>query len=102
MFINTNSAILNHLKCKFRLVMLLLKLKLKICEGDRVSLLCDLLYDSENKRDTVLGPELVVLKIESVAKILFMSVNFNNPIDLSDSLKAIYVSENRIPYGRRT
>lgn len=58
-------------------------------------------YDSEKKGDTVIGPGLSVMKIESVAKILFMSDNFNDPIDLSDSFKAIYVSENRIPYGEK-
>lgn len=39
------------------------------------------------------------MRVESVAKILFMSEHFKYPIDLSDSFKAIYLSENRIPYG---
>lgn len=46
-----------------------------------------------------MGPGLSKLRIESVAKILFMSENFKTPIDLSDSFKLIFLAENRTPYG---
>lgn len=49
--------------------------------------------------DITIGPGLSRLRVESVAKILFMSENFKNPIDLSDSFKLIFLAENRIPYG---
>lgn len=42
--------------------------------------------------DGTIGPGLSRLRVESVAKILFMSENFKNPIDLSDSFKLIFLA----------
>lgn len=59
---------------------------------EKISVLCDLVYDNENRGDTTIGPGISKMRVESVAKIIFMSENFKNPIDLSDSFKAIYLS----------
>lgn len=59
---------------------------------EKISVICDLVYDNENRGDTMIGPGVSKMRVESMAKIMFMSENFKNPIDLSDSFKAIFIS----------